>query len=103
MGKPALKDVWLEKINKEVRVGFGYMESEIIIRATSRDTIILTTSMIQGHLGGSVVECLPLAQVMIPGAWDRAPHQAPCLAGRLLLPLPLLHPPFMLSFSLSNK
>ena len=29
------------------------------------------------HLGGSVVEHLPLAQVMIPGSWDRVPHQAP--------------------------
>ena len=25
----------------------------------------------QGHLGGSVVEHLPLAQVVIPGSWDR--------------------------------
>uniref|UniRef100_A0A452RZK8 C2H2-type domain-containing protein n=1 Tax=Ursus americanus TaxID=9643 RepID=A0A452RZK8_URSAM len=26
---------------------------------------------------------------MVPGSWDRAPHPAPCLAGSLLLPLPL--------------
>ena len=31
----------------------------------------------QGHLGWSVVECLPLAQVVIPGSWDRVLHQAP--------------------------
>ena len=31
-----------------------------------------------GHLGGSVVERLPLAQVVIPGSWDRVPHGAPC-------------------------
>ena len=31
-----------------------------------------------GHLGGSVDECLPLAQVVIPGAWDRVLHWAPC-------------------------
>ena len=33
-----------------------------------------------GHLGGSVVEDLPLAQVMIPGSWDRVPHRAPCFS-----------------------
>ena len=31
-----------------------------------------------GHLGGSVVEQLPSAQVVIPGSWDRVPHQVPC-------------------------
>ena len=30
-----------------------------------------------GPLGGSVVERLPLAQVMIPGSWDQVPLQAP--------------------------
>ena len=30
-----------------------------------------------GCLGDSVVECLPLAQIMIPGSWDQVPHQAP--------------------------
>ena len=34
-----------------------------------------------GHLGGSVVERLPLAQVMISGSWDqvlrRTPHRKP--------------------------
>ena len=29
-----------------------------------------------GHLGGSMVEHLPLAQVMIPGSWDRVLHGA---------------------------
>ena len=29
-----------------------------------------------GHLGGSVLEDLPLAQVMIFGSWDRVPNQA---------------------------
>jgi len=46
---------------------------------------------------------LPSAQVMIPGSWDQAPHRAPCSAGSLLLPLPLLLPLLVLSLSLSNK
>ena len=29
------------------------------------------------NLGGSVVEHLPSAQIMIPGSWDRVPHRAP--------------------------
>ena len=35
------------------------------------------------------VKPLPLAQVMIPASWDRAPHQALCSAGSLLPPLSL--------------
>ena len=35
-------------------------------------------SYLEGHLGGSVVEHLPSAQVMIPGSWDRVPHGDPC-------------------------
>ena len=31
---------------------------------------------ILGRLGGSAVERLPSAQSMIPGSWDRVPHQA---------------------------
>ena len=33
-------------------------------------------SHIRGHLGGSVVEHLPLAQIVIPRSWDPVPHQA---------------------------
>ena len=29
--------------------------------------------MLGGHLGGSVVEHLPLAQVVSPGSWDQTP------------------------------
>ena len=32
----------------------------------------------KGHLGGSVVEQLPLARGRIPGSWDGVPHRAPC-------------------------
>ena len=31
----------------------------------------------EGHLGGSVIESLPLAQGMILEFWDQVPHQAP--------------------------
>ena len=30
-----------------------------------------------GHLGGSVVERLPLAQGVILGSWDRVPYRDP--------------------------
>ena len=55
----------------------------------------------QGHLGGSAVKRLPLAQVMISGSWDLAPCWASCSERSLLLPLPLPFPPFLLSLSLS--
>ena len=35
--------------------------------------------MLVGHLGGSVVEHLSWAWVVIPGFWDRVPHWAPCM------------------------
>ena len=47
------------------------------------------------HLGGSAVECMPSAQVVIPGSWNQVLHQAPTF---LLLPLPVSLP---LSLSLS--
>ena len=31
----------------------------------------------EGHLGGSVLERLPLAQVLIPGSWDQVLHWPP--------------------------
>ena len=31
------------------------------------------------HVCGSVVKCLPLAQVVSLGSWDRVLHQAPCM------------------------
>ena len=56
----------------------------------------------QEHLGGSVKH-LPSAQVMIPGSWDQAPRQAPCLVGSLLLPPPPLVRSLSLTLSLSNE
>ena len=51
------------------------------------------------HLGGSVVECLPLAQGMIPGSWDGVPHQAPCMEPAS----PSAYVSASLSVSLMNK
>ena len=53
----------------------------------------------QGHLGGSVVERLPLAQVVILGSWDRVLHQAP--HGELASPSAYVSA--FLSVSLRNK
>jgi len=65
---------------------------------------------VEGLVGGGAwvaqsVKRLPSVLVMVPGAWDRAPHRAPCSAGSLLLPLPLplLVFPLSLSLSLSNR
>ena len=51
------------------------------------------------------VKSLPLAQFMIPGPWDGAPHLASWSAGSLLVPfsLPLPLSLFVLSLSLSTK
>ena len=44
--------------------------------------------MTRGAQEALVSKCLPLAQVMIPGSWDPAPHhRALCSVGALLLPL----------------
>ena len=40
-----------------------------------------------------VVECLPWAQVMIPGSWDGVWHRAP----ELLFPLPMSLPSLCVS------
>ena len=74
-------------------------------------TIILLVGVVQGnanqqatepafweHLGGPVVEHLPLAQVLIPGSWDQVLHQAPWR--KPLLPLPVSA---SLCMSLMNK
>ena len=50
-----------------------------------------------------MVKHLPLAQVIIPGSWDRALRQALWSVGNLLLPLPTPPPTSTLSLSLSNK
>ena len=67
------------------------MPSYLIISGTCRSGHFLLPHFRneedEGCLGGSVVEHLPLAQVVILGSWDRIPHRAP--HGELCLSLPL--------------
>ena len=55
----------------------------------------------RGHLGGSAVERLPLAQGVIPGSGDPVLHRAPC--GELASPSPSAYVAASLSVSLMNK
>ena len=45
--------------------------------AGNRHETLCQRQVQQGHLGCSVVEPLPLAQVLILGSWDQVPYQAP--------------------------
>ena len=78
LGKMKVIACWLVwkrkklKAKKPVNVLHGSMEvvkqiQELLQRKKHQNS---------GHLGGSVVECLTSAGVIIPGSWDRAPHQA---------------------------
>ena len=59
-------------------------ELMVELRTDSRPPDIAATKVIserhsiEEHPGGSVVECLLSAQVVIPGSWDRVLHWAPC-------------------------
>ena len=53
-----------------------------------------------GHLHGSVVKCLPLAQVMIPRSWDQVPTSDPLPSGESASPSPSA-PPHRLAHFLS--
>ena len=61
--------------------------------------MILFTKVLKsrGTWVSQLVKPLPLAQVMISRSWDQAPGRAPCSVGSLLLPLPLLFPPLVLT------
>ena len=39
--------------------------------------LICIENSLQGHLGGSAVECLPSGQGVIPRSWNWVPHRAP--------------------------
>ena len=52
-----------------------------------------------GHLGGSGVEHLPSAPILILGSWDWFPHWAPCMEPAS----PSVYVSASLSVSLMNK
>ena len=60
-------------LSGSVLIAIVSLASEIVLDIEGNPT-----NTREGHLGGSVVECLPLAQVMIVGSWDGILHQAPC-------------------------
>ena len=61
--------------------------------------ILFEFKLVQWCLGGSVVECLPLAQAVIPGSWNWVLYQAP----RRESASPSAHVSAYLSVSLMNK
>ena len=71
MGHPEHLGIFraLVRTNME-RVAFGFS----YLRLFSTD--LKQKGKMWGHPSGSVVEHLSLAQVMILGSWDQAPHQA---------------------------
>ena len=65
------------------------------------EVMLLKDGVSQSTWVAQLVKHLLSAQVMISGSWDLGLCQAPCSAGSLLLPLPLLHPLLVFSLSLS--
>ena len=53
-------------------------------------------NMTQGHLSGSAIECLPLAQGMIRESQDGVPHRASSMEPAL--PLPVSFSAFCVSY-----
>ena len=64
-----------EHPNAYIKQLLTYIKKEI----NNNNTVIVGyfNIPIVGHLGGSLVKCLPSAQVLIPGYWDQVSHWAP--------------------------
>ena len=103
--------VWaLEAVAEEVKVWvlWPYMVCPLSICTSHLSTSFAKPhyfkKMSKGTWVAQLVKLLPSAEVMISGSWDQAPGWAPCSAGSLCLPLPLLvHPTSSCDISLSNK
>ena len=73
------KDVMLaQKLRNEAEDSLSFLRSHTSTIHISELKKCQMKAYGLGHLGGSVVKCLPLAQGMIPRSWDRVQHQAPC-------------------------
>ena len=81
-----------------------YIEELSIAEDTFRTaTYVLFQFMIIGDAWvAQSAKHVHLAQVMLPGSGDGAPHQALFSVGGLLLPLPVFHP-YLCLLSLSLK
>ena len=64
-------------MGREFSIAFLYYLSNDRGISSNGFSFISYNSKDVGHLGDSVVECLPLTQVMISGSWDRVLNRAP--------------------------
>ena len=95
--------VFILKDKKKLIVGFygelhgcfGWAQSNLPMDVptpmvyTSEKQTNIQKCIPRGSWVAQSVKRLPLAQVMISGSRDQAPHRAPCSVANLLLPLPL--------------
>ena len=58
--------------------GIGMWKPEDYADITKTKSIYVGMKRSLGHVGGSVAECLSLAQLVIPGSCDQVPRWAPC-------------------------
>ena len=84
---------------KKSKVGFcWYMDFSSSVVS---NVCFLFLKIYEGHLGGSVVEHLPLAQGLIPESQDQVPHQDSCMEA--VSPSACVSASHSLSVSLMNK
>ena len=64
-----------KKVSEEIKPIYTFLR--ILASRTVRKYISVKIFYFGGRLGGSAVEHLPLAQVLISRSWDGVPHWAP--------------------------